>query len=442
VTARHRNNPSPDQARVRLLVLVMLVALGVGAAFFRGPASEDQVPEDSVPSAGGTTTTGLTGTTVEGPSDSTLPGTDLPPLQEVRLELVYDLATDINNAQPVDLGAPVGDDRLFLVRRLGEIRILDEDRQLVSPAFLDLTDRVNSGGIERGLLGLAFHPDYADNGRFFVYYTTNQVRRLSEFRVAATDPSRAIADSEKVIFEFPHPVNAVEPRHYAGQVAFDPDGLLWVSLGDGADSRAQGQDPNTIFGTIVRIDVDNGDPYVVPSDNPFVEGGGKAEVWAYGLRNPWRFAIDPVDRLIYIGDVGHDQQEEINVVPIDDGGGYNFGWSDMEGTRCFHKQDCVPDDYTSPVLTYTRDLGFSVTGGRVYRGSEIPELAGTYFYSDYVEGWIKSFRYVDGQVTDERDWTDQLGGAPGQVVTFGFDGHGELYLTTFGGQVYKFTASR
>jgi hypothetical protein len=158
------------------------------------------------------------------------------------------------------------------------------------------------------------------------------------------------------------------------------------------------------------------------------------------LRNPWRFSIDPVDRLIYIADVGHGDEEEIDVLPIDEGG-FNLGWSDMEGTRCFHKQDCNPDDYTSPVITYSHEDGCSVTGGSVYRGQEIPELVGTYFYSDWCDQWIRSFKYIDGQVTEERDWSEDLG-TIGQVNSFGIGGDGELYLVTFEGVVAKFSAVR
>jgi glucose/arabinose dehydrogenase len=173
------------------------------------------------------------------------------------------------------------------------------------------------------------------------------------------------------------------------------------------------------------------------------------DVWAYGLRNPWRFSIDPVDGMVYIADVGHDKYEEVNVVPLE-GGGYNFGWSDMEGIRCFHLQDCNPDDYTSPALTYVHTaeegdvdavVGLSVTGGFVYRGEEIPELHGTYFYSDWVSRWIRSFKYVNGQVTEETDWSGQFGDV-GSVTTFGLDGHGEMYLATYEGAIYKFTAVR
>ncbi|MFQ5523525.1 MAG: PQQ-dependent sugar dehydrogenase [Acidimicrobiia bacterium] len=446
MTARHREPPTPAQLRLRALI-VGLVALFVIAFFFlRDSGGANGPTPTTAPEAAGATSTDTFSptstaagvpTTTDGSPTTETTVSSLPPLRGVSLELVFD-----GFRQPTVLTAPAGDDRLFVAQRVGVIRILDRDRVMLDPAFLDITDRVLAGGIEQGLLGLAFHPDYASNGRFFVYYTDKGGRRqLSEFRVSTSDPNRALPESERVLFEYEQPPNATDIRHYAGNVAYGPDGYLWVSLGDGADSRRQGQDPNTVFGTIVRIDVDGGDPYAIPPDNPFVDGGGAPEVWAYGLRNPWRFAIDPVDRLIYIADVGHAEEEEVDVVPID-AGGYNFGWADMEGDRCFLKKDCDPADYTSPVVTYTHAEGLSITGGFVYRGVEIPELQGVYFYGDWVEGWVRSFRYVDGQVTEEKDWTGELGLPVGQINTFGRDGFDELYLVTHGGQIYRFTAER
>lgn len=449
MTARHREPDSSDQARYRVLLISLIVIFVIAFLFLRVLGSGGD-PES--PSAADTTTTtgaGTPGTDADGAGSTTIPGddsgstttaagttTDLGPLEEVTLDLVSD-----GFQQPSALAAPDGDERLFIVQRVGVIRILDETRTMLDPAFLDLSDRVLAGGIEQGLLGLDFHPDYAENGRFFVYYVDKGGnRQLSEFAVS-DDPNIADADSEQIIFEYEQPPDATDIRHYGGNVAFGPDDYLWVSMGDGADSRAQGQDPSTPYGTIVRIDVDSGDPYSIPPDNPFVDGGGMPDVWAYGLRNPWRFAIDPVDRLIYIADVGHAEQEEVNVVSIDEGG-YNFGWSDMEGDRCFHLSDCDPDDYTSPEVIYTHEEGLSITGGYVYRGAEIPEIHGTYFYSDWVNQWIKGFQYVDGEVTEEQDWTEDLGGPVGSVTSFGLDGHGELYITTYEGGVYKFAAVR
>jgi glucose/arabinose dehydrogenase len=444
VNAPFNDSPDSTQSRLRFLVIAMVAVFMIGAVFFRGSAGGEDGADTTLPPTGESTTTavddpGSTPTTAPGDQVSTTldPASGLDPLKEIELELVFD-----GFRQPILLTAPAGDDRLFVVQRVGVIRILDTSRTMVDPAFLDITDRVLAGGIEQGLLGMAFHPDYASNGRFFVYYTDKGGRRqLSEFAVSVSDPNIAKADSEIVLIELEQPPNATDIRHYSGNVAFGPDGYLWVSLGDGADSRAQGQDPNTMFGSIIRIDVDSGDPYDIPPDNPFVSGGGAPEVWAYGLRNPWRFTIDPVDRMLIIGDVGHADQEEVDAVSIDDGGGYNFGWSDMEGTRCFHVVECNPDDYTSPVITYSHQEGLSITGGHVYRGDEIPELHGTYFYTDWVNQFIRSFKLVDGVATEEVDWTDELG-TVGQINSFGIDGHGELYVVTHPGQIYKFTAIR
>jgi glucose/arabinose dehydrogenase len=448
VTARHRDPVPPAQARYRVLLIALVAILVIGFLFLRvlgsGGGETPPAAEDTTTTSAGNDGTVEPGTSTTVPGDTsstTVAGTtpsDLGELREVTLDTVFEGF----NFQPSAVGAPVGDDRIFVMQRHGTIRVLDAERNLVEENFIDLTDRVLAGGIEQGLLGMAFHPDYANNGRFFVYYTDKGGnRQLSEFAVSADNPNLADRESEKVIFEYEQPENATDIRHYGGNLTFGPDGYLWVSMGDGADSRVQGQDPNTPYGTIVRIDVDNGDPYSVPPDNPFVDGGGLADVWAYGLRNPWRFSIDAVDGLIYIADVGHADQEEVNVVPTAEGG-YNFGWSDMEGTRCFHLSDCDPAQYTAPAVTYTHDEGLSITGGYVYRGAEIPELAGTYFYSDWVQQWIKGFKYVDGEVTEARDWTADLGGPVGSITSFGLDGHGEMYAVTYEGGLYKFTAVR
>jgi glucose/arabinose dehydrogenase len=444
VSARHRQPVSSAQARLRALVIA-LVAIFVIAFFFLRGSGEGGGPEATTPpqGSGPTTTAPSSGTAVTTPgAGTTVPGGptssggNLPALQGVRLEtLVQDLS------QPTVLTSPPGDDRLFVVERVGVIRILDANRELLESAFIDLTDRVLANGIEQGLLGLAFHPEYESNGRFYVYYTDQGGRRqLSEFKVSASDPNLASPDTERVLIELEQPPDATDIRHYAGQLAFGPDGYLWMAMGDGADSRDQGQDPNTLFGAISRLDVDGGDPYGIPPENPFVGGGGAGEVWAYGLRNPWRFSIDALDGLIYIADVGHADQEEVNVLPIAEGG-FNLGWSDVEGTRCFHVQDCDLANYTAPVITYTHEEGCSITGGYVYRGSEIPELAGTYFYSDWCSQWIRSFKYVNGQVTEERDWSADLGQL-GQINTFGVDSAGELYLATHDGVIARFVADR
>jgi hypothetical protein len=370
------------------------------------------------------------------PGGSTTSAANLPELQGLRLET---LTGDVR--QPTAITTPPGDDRLFVVERFGVILWMDASRELQDAPFLDLTDRVLAGGIEQGLLGLAFHPDYANNGRFYVYYTDQGGRRqVSEFQRSVSDPNIASPDTERVLIELEQPPDATDIRHYAGQLAFGPEGYLWIAMGDGADSRDQGQDPNTMFGAISRIDVDGGDPYGIPPENPFVAGGGAGEVWAYGLRNPWRFSIDATDGNIYIADVGHADQEEVNVLPIAEGG-FNLGWSDVEGTRCFHVQDCDLANYTAPAITYTHEEGCSVTGGYVYRGSAIPELNGTYFYSDWCSQWIRSFKFAGGAATEPQDWSEQLGEL-GQINTFGTDAAGELYVGTHEGIVARLVADR
>jgi hypothetical protein len=426
--------------------VIALVAIFLIAFFFLRGSGQGGDPEGTQPPVAGATTTtlapGATGSTVPGTGGTTVPGastttaSNLPELQGLRLEA---LTGDVR--QPTVITAPPGDERLFIVERFGVILWMDANRELQDAPFLDLTDRVLAGGIEQGLLGLAFHPDYANNGRFYVYYTDQGGRRqVSEFQRSVSDPNIASPDTERVLIELEQPPDATDIRHYAGQLAFGPEGYLWIAMGDGADSRDQGQDPNTMFGAISRIDVDGGDPYGIPPENPFVSGGGAGEVWAYGLRNPWRFSIDDTDGLIYIADVGHADQEEVNVLPIAEGG-FNLGWSDVEGTRCFHVQDCDLANYTAPAITYTHEEGCSVTGGYVYRGTAIPELNGTYFYSDWCSQWIRSFKFAGGAATEPQDWSEQLGEL-GQINTFGTDSAEELYVGTHEGIVARLVADR
>ena len=198
-----------------------------------------------------------------------------------------------------------------------------------------------------------------------------------------------------------------------------------------------GQHPETLLAAILRLDVDGAQPYAIPTDNPFVDGSiGAPEVWAYGLRNPWRFSIDDETRLMYIGDVGQEAVEEISVISIDEPG-QNLGWPILEGSGCFTQfnRTCDPAGFVQPGVEWTHDEGLSVTGGYVYRGEEIPELAGHYFYADWVRRWIRSFRLVDGTATEVQDWTDELD--PGQINSFGLDGSGELYVARWDGSVAK-----
>jgi glucose/arabinose dehydrogenase len=221
-------------------------------------------------------------------------------------------------------------------------------------------------------------------------------------------------------------------------LAFGPDGYLYVAVGDGGDGGRNAQKPENFFGTILRLDIDNGEPYAIPANNPFLEGGGAPEVWAFGLRNPWRFSIDHETGLMYIGDVGQEAWEEVDVISLD-GGGLNLGWAYREGSRCFSSPECDETDSVFPVVEYPHSEGCSVTGGYVYRGAEIPELIGHYFYSDWCSGWVRSFRYDGTEAVDLQEWPEL---DPGQVNTFGTDGFGELYLGTWSGEVWKLVPIR
>lgn len=354
--------------------------------------------------------------------------TTLAPLLGIDLEIVTEGITE-----PIFLVSPPHDPRRFVVERSGVISILNVSGSLREEPFLDLRDRVNSGGIEQGLLGMAFHPDYASNGRLFVYYYKEGVEQtqLSEFTVSS-DSNRGDPDSERFLLAFDKPTIF----HNGGMLLFGPDGYLWMSLGEGGKASVHSQDPNRLLSSILRLDVDSGDPYGIPLDNPYSNGGGAPEVWAKGLRNPWRFSID--EGLIYIADVGHSEFEEIDIVPLD-GAPYNFGWLRMEGNHCFQRGcDPVTENLTLPVVEYTHSEGCSVTGGFVYRGAAIPELTGHYFYSDWCGEWVRSFRFVGGELAEHQTRFEQIG----QVNSFGLDADGELYLLTFEGSVLKLVPIR
>jgi glucose/arabinose dehydrogenase len=357
-----------------------------------------------------------------------------PPPGPVTLDL-QQIATGLRF--PTYLTSPPGDSRLFILEKAGAIRVIKVGTVLPTP-FLDLTANVNSTGGEQGLLGLAFAPDYATSGRFFVHYNDRAGNnRVSRFQVSA-DPDRADRASETEVLAIPQPGVA----HNGGQLLFGADGMLYIGLGDGDDDdHGRGQSLRDPFGSILRIDV-AGSPYTVPPDNPFVgTAGARPEVWSYGLRNPWSFTFDPATGDLYIGDVGENRWEEVNYSSAAEGAGrgVNYGWSVMEGQHCFRvAQGCDQTGLTLPVLEYEHTDGCAVTSGHVYRGAAIPALQGTYFYADYCVGWVKSFRIQGGVPAEQTDWQTLRPG--GQITSFGLDAAGELYLVTQQGGLYKIVA--
>jgi glucose/arabinose dehydrogenase len=336
---------------------------------------------------------------------------------------------------PVYLTAPPADlNRLFIAEKTGAIRIVKDGTLLPTP-FLDLSAQV-SGGSEQGLLGFAFDPAYASTGRFVVHYTDiNGNTHLSTFQVSS-DPDVANPASEHVILAVTQPY----PNHNGGQVAFGPDGFLYLGLGDGGsgnDPQGRGQDRSDLLASILRLDVQAGTSYTVPADNPFVgEAGVRPEIWSYGLRNPWRFSFDRATGDLYIADVGESRYEEIDVAPSADrsGKGVNYGWKLMEGSHCLNGP-CNESGLALPILEYNHDQGCSITGGYVYRGSAIPALQGLYFFGDYCQGWVRSLRYASQSATEVTDWPSLRPG--GSITSFGEDAAGELYVMAADGRVFK-----
>ncbi len=360
------------------------------------------------------------------PSDSGT-GTQAPPA--LRVEPVV---SGLSN--PLFLTAPASDSRLFILEQAGRIRIVENGTLLPTP-FLDLVGQISAGG-ERGLLGLAFHPAYATNGFFYVYYTApNGDITIERYTVTAGNPNVANEGSAHLILTVGH---SSEDNHNGGMLAFGTDGKLYIGTGDGGgggDPDENGQDPGTLLGKLLRIDVDAADPYEIPPDNPFVAtAGARGEIWALGLRNPWRWAFDRPTGRLYIADVGQNAWEEVNVAPATTGG-LNYGWDVMEGRHCYEPSSgCSQSGLMLPVLEYGHGEGCSVTGGFVYRGAAIPALQGTYFYADYCAGWVRSFRYANNAATEQQEWAF---GALGNILSFGEDAAGELYILSANGTVYR-----
>jgi len=330
-----------------------------------------------------------------------------------------------------------GSGRLFLLEQTGLIRVFVDDVLQPRP-FLDLSGLVSQISpwqfSERGLLGLAFHPEYSENGRFFVHYTDRQGQTvLARYQLRADEPDTVDVEHPEILLRLAQPYS----NHNGGQLAFGPDGYLYFGLGDGGsagDPLNHGQNPATLLGSILRLDVDGDSGYSIPPDNPGLVRNLllAPEIWAWGLRNPWRFSFDRLSGELYIADVGQSQREEVNVQPADSPGGVNYGWRAMEGSLRYSGES-VTRDMRLPELEYGHDQGCSITGGYVYRGAALPELQGIYFYGDWCSGKLwAAWRDAAGQ------WQTRLFAATGmQPGSFGEDEDGELYVIDYQGGLYR-----
>jgi glucose/arabinose dehydrogenase len=325
-----------------------------------------------------------------------------------------------------------GSGRLFIVEQTGLIRIFIDGALLPTP-FLDLTQKVSCCG-EKGLLGLAFHPKYTENGYFYVDYTENVNNQLftviGRFSVSASDPNQADSKSELRLLHIEQPYQ----NHNGGEIQFGPEGYLYIGMGDGGsagDPHGNGQSLQTLLGKILRIDVDHDQPYAIPPENPLLNGGGLWEIWAYGLRNPWRFSFDKLTGDLYLGDVGQDAWEEIDYIPAGSPGGDNFGWNYYEGSHPYRGSLPTGINLVAPVAEYGHDEGYSVSGGFVYRGRNLPAWYGVYLYGDYGSGKVWGLLHLaDGS------WQNALMFETGaNISSFGVDENGEIYLVDYGGRI-------
>ena len=413
----------------------------VTAAANRSPQQAEltAVPATAIPIS--TSTPPLIPSATEPPSSPT--ATDTPPLPTpsatnpppefpattIQLELV------IGGLERPTYLTHAYDNRLFVVEQAGVVRIIENGVLLEAP-FLNIRDRVNALAFERGLLSAAFHPKYGQNGEFYVNYTDLEgATVVSRFQVRPDNPNEADPASEAILLTIVQPY----ANHNGGQLQFGPDGYLYVGMGDGGsagDPQNNGQNPETLLGSLLRLDVDGADPYEVPADNPFLlSGAGLPEIWATGLRNPWRYSFDRDSGDLYIADVGQGAWEEINYQPAGSAGGQNYGWNVLEGTHCYIGGECQTAGMTMPVAEYSHiEGGCSVSGGYVYRGQRFPALGGNYFLGDYCSGTIWSlFHEASGSWLLSLVLDTEL-----NISSFGEDVNGELYvLDHTGGAVYQ-----
>ncbi|MHA2354523.1 MAG: PQQ-dependent sugar dehydrogenase [Candidatus Thorarchaeota archaeon] len=341
---------------------------------------------------------------------------------------------------PVDLqNANDGSDRLFVVEKSGVIHVFNNSHSSTSSiVFLDISSIVSAQSSEMGLLGLTFHPDFQTNGFFFVDYTADNPRRtvIARYQVNAFDPNQANVSTGTIILEVDQPYT----NHNGGQIAFGADGYLYIAMGDGGsggDPLGHGQNRSTLLGSLLRIDVDSqtaGRNYSIPIDNPFAGNsmGYAEEIFAYGLRNPWRFSFDSETGNLWLADVGQNEIEEIDVIR----NGGNYGWNLKEGTQCYAVSECDGFGLIDPIWEYNHGLGRSITGGYIYRGSRLPALYGNFLYGDFVSGRIWSLEYDGIGLTNNTELFD----TSLSISSFGVDESGEVYVLSYDGTVYIFTS--
>lgn len=360
-------------------------------------------------------------------TSTTLP--NLPPLQGLGLDLV---AGGLD--EPVSITTSPSAGVTFVVERTGKVLSLTSEPPEV---VLDITEKVGWEISEQGFLGFILHPDFPNDARAFAFYTNlNEDVVVSSFAWTGSGGFDPASEIEILEIEQPHHF------HQGGGMVFGPEGYLWIALGDGGgngDRYGNGQNLRTLKGTVARINIDGVEPYAVPSTNPFaLNDGGAREIWAYGLRNPWRITIDR--DLVFIADVAFDGSEEVNVIRLGDSG-LNFGWPVMEGMECYESETCDSTGMTPPVLIVPHSRACAIIGGPVYRGFDIPELHGHYVFGDYCFGWMRSAPVSDGGLGEVVDWEPMLG-TIGNITTFGIDTDGELLVATQEGNVYRVTARR
>jgi glucose/arabinose dehydrogenase len=423
-----------------VIIILALAALACGAGGIGQPTGEPPSPVVTTPTPPGeapTATPPGEDTPVSPPPTNTPAPTDTPSESVSLSNMHLELQTIVGGlARPVAVAnAGDGSGRLFVVEKGGTIRVVEQNGTLLDAPFLDIRDRVGSSGSEQGLLGLAFHPDYASNSQFFVDYTDQQGNtQVSRFLVTG-DPNRADPASEQPILSLNQPAS----NHNGGDLVFGPDGYLYIGAGDGGgagDRYGNGQNLGTLLGAILRLDVDGGSPYAIPADNPFVgDEAARGEIWAYGLRNPWRFSFDRATGDLYIADVGQDTYEEVDVQPAGSTGGENYGWPIMEGLHCYPADaPCSSVGLVPPVTEYEHGgLHCSITGGYVYRGSAFPFFQGVYVFGDYCSGVIWGMRQgSDGWQVVE------LSRSAIRISTFGESEDGEVYVADLGvGVLYR-----